>query len=258
MSMKLNRIEVCFFCAKIVFVMSDSIQYTLVFPKAVSDALRKYCGQGEKNFIREAVCERLTRNFGLRLSPVLTRKGQGRRSDLERKRKYLDELNAKLAPYGGAAKVIETGIGAAETSDIIKELIDVKKELIAACPAAQKKQAAAEKEFAKMRAAIDEFRKIKEAERKKQEAKEREAGAFPENGTQEEIVAWYSRSAILFNLKEFDARQKKLAELQTLRETHQKKFIELNNEAVRLAEAFAAGKGAGTAKKHARGNTAAK
>ena len=64
----------------------DSKQFTLMFPLAVSDALAARCPNRIQDFIREAVAEKLARDFGETVSPVLTRGEQGRRTDLERLR----------------------------------------------------------------------------------------------------------------------------------------------------------------------------
>ena len=230
-------------------------------PAAFVSALVKHIERKKiSEFVRVAIREKYIRDFNEDFPPeaLKMRVGQGERADIAEKRARIAELNAKLAPYGGAAEIIKTGNGAEETRDIINELADVRAALIERCPAARKKRDESKKEYEAARAAIAEIAKIRKAYHEKEEAKQREAGKRPENGTPEEIAAWYSRSAVPFNLKEFEARQKKLAELETRRKTHWKNFIELNAEAVRLAEAFAAGKGTGTAKKHARGNPAAK
>ena len=224
-----------------------SIHFAVRLPQGLADALKKHFQpRAIPDFIRRATAEKLARDFGEKIdvASLKMRVGQGARSDIAEKRARIAELNAKLAPYGGAAEIIKTGNGAAETSDIINELADLRAELVECCPAARKKQAAAKKEYEAAKAARVEIEKIEKAVREKREAKQREAGKYPENGTPEEIAAWCRRSAVLFNLKEFEARQK----LETRRKSHWKNFIELNAEAVRLAEAFAAGKGTGTAK----------
>ncbi len=215
-------------------------------------------------FARISLAEKLARDFGEKIDvdSLKMRVGQGRRSDLARKRARIAELNAKLAPYGGAAEIIKTGNGAEETRDIINELADARAALIELCPAARKKRDESKKEYEAARAATAELREFVKAinEERNAQAKNREKLKFPESGTPEEIFQWYSRgdNRKPLDLEKFNAQEKKLAELETRRKSHWKNFIELNAEAVRLAEAFAAGKGTGTAKKHARGNPAAK
>lgn len=220
-------------------------------PAAFVSALVKHIERKKiSEFARIAIREKYVRDFNEDFPPeaLKMRVGQGVRADLAKKRARIAELNAKLAPYGGAAEIIKTGDGAEETLPIINELSDLRAEMVECCPAARKKKAAAKKEYEAARAARVEIEKIKKTEREKQETKQREAGKFPENGTPEEIAAWYSRGAVPFNLKEFEARQKKLSELETRRKTHWKNFVKLNAEAVRLAEAFAAEKGAAAEK----------
>lgn len=101
-------------------------------------ALEKRVGTGgeKTNFVRAAIAEKLARDFGEQLdaSALAVRVGQGRRTDLERRRAELARERAAalpalrkqaakarcalakiraaektLAPYGGAAKVISTG-----------------------------------------------------------------------------------------------------------------------------------------------------
>lgn len=205
-------------------------------------------------FARISLAEKLARDFGEKIDvdSLKMRVGQGRRSDLARKRARIAELNAKLAPYGGAAEIIKTGNGAEETRDIINELADVRAELVECCPAARKKRDESKKEYEAARAATAELREFVKAinEERNAQAKNREKLKFPESGTPEEIFQWYSRgdNRKPLDLEKFNAQEKKLAELETRRKSHWKNFIELNAEAVRLAEAFAAGKGTGTAK----------
>ena len=205
-------------------------------------------------FARISLAEKLARDFGEKIDvdSLKMRVGQGRRSDLARKRARIAELNAKLAPYGGAAEIIKTGNGAEETRDIINELADARAALIELCPSARKKRDESKKEYEAARAATAELREFVKAinEERNAQAKNREKLKFPESGTPEEIFQWYSRgdNRKPLDLEKFNAQEKKLAELETRRKSHWKNFIELNAEAVRLAEAFEAGKGTGAAK----------
>ncbi len=100
-------------------------------PAALLAALEKNIPKKEFSaFSRLAVAEKLARDFGEQLdaSALAVRVGQGRRTDLERRRAELARERAEweaaaardalakiraaektLAPYGGAAKVISTG-----------------------------------------------------------------------------------------------------------------------------------------------------
>ena len=230
-------------------VNMKSIHFAVRLPQGLADALKKHFQpRAIPDFIRRATAEKLARDFGEKIdvASLKMRVGQGARSDIAEKRARIAELNAKLAPYGGAAEIIKTGNGAEETRDIINELADARAALIELCPSARKKRDESKKEYEAARAATAELREFVKAinEERNAQAKNREKLKYPENGTPEEIAAWCRRSAVLFNLKEFEARQK----LETRRKSHWKNFIELNAEAVRLAEAFAAGKGTGTAK----------
>lgn len=66
-----------------------------MFPRAISDALKKHCGDALRDFVRAAVAEKLARDFGENLSPALTRGEQGRRTDLERRRAELARERAE-------------------------------------------------------------------------------------------------------------------------------------------------------------------
>lgn len=199
-------------------------------------------------FARISLAEKLARDFGEKIDvdSLKMRVGQGRRSDLARKRARIAELNAKLAPYGGAAEIIKTGNGAEETRDIINELADARAALIELCPSARKKRDESKKEYEAARAATAELREFVKAinEERNAQAKNREKLKFPESGTPEEIFQWYSRGENRkpLDLERFNAQEKKLAELETRRKTHWKNFVELNAEAVRLAEGFTAKK----------------
>ena len=107
----------------------DSKQFTLMFPIALADALERCCGAGKQDFIRAGAAEKLARDFGENISPILARAAQGERKDLScpaaraaalpalrkqaaKARCALAKIRAAektLAPYGGAAKVISTG-----------------------------------------------------------------------------------------------------------------------------------------------------
>lgn len=232
-----------------------SIHFAVRLPQGLADALKKHFQpRAIPDFIRRATAEKLARDFGEKIdvASLKMRVGQGARSDIAEKRARIAELNAKLAPYGGAAEIIKTGNGAEETRDIINELADARAALIELCPSARKKRDESKKEYEAARAATAELREFVKAinEERNAQAKNREKLKFPESGTPEEIFQWYSRgdNRKPLDLEKFNAQEKKLAELETRRKSHWKNFIELNAEAVRLAEAFEAGKGTGTAK----------
>ena len=65
-----------------------------MFPRAISDALKKHCGNALRDFVRAAVAEKISRDFGENLSPALTRGEQGRRTDLERLREQISAARA--------------------------------------------------------------------------------------------------------------------------------------------------------------------
>lgn len=78
---------------------ADSVQFTLMIPLELADALAKRRGSGasKMDFVREAIAEKLSRDYGEKISPVLTRGEQGRRTDLEREKKALDRKSASLS-----------------------------------------------------------------------------------------------------------------------------------------------------------------
>lgn len=65
----------------------DSIQTTVRLPIALFLRLNELLPNGERrDFIRKAITEKIARDFGETISPVLTHGKQGRRTDLERLR----------------------------------------------------------------------------------------------------------------------------------------------------------------------------
>ena len=78
---------------------ADSVQFTLMIPLELADALAKRRGSGaaKMDFVREAIAEKLSRDYGEKISPVLTRGEQGRRTDLEREKKALDRKSAAVS-----------------------------------------------------------------------------------------------------------------------------------------------------------------
>lgn len=194
----------CFFraCGKgfLASMGKDSKQFTLTLPVAISDAISANYKGGIHDFIRKAAAEKLARDFGLTVSPVLTRAGQGRRTDLERFR----ELEKKLAPYGGAWEIIRTGKGYEETAETIDALNKTLDALISACPAARKLQERSEKLREQVLAESRKLQEMIEQELKEDEAREQAAGDFPESGTEKEKLEWYSRVAKPLDLKKIE------------------------------------------------------
>lgn len=65
----------------------ESVRISLMFPAKIAAALIRRAGKrGKMDFIRAAVAEKLARDYGENISPILTRGEQGRRTDLERAR----------------------------------------------------------------------------------------------------------------------------------------------------------------------------
>ena len=189
-----------------------------MFPRAISDALKKHCGDALRDFVRAAVAEKLARDFGENLSPALTRGEQGRRTDLERLRERIAAAEKTLAPYGGAAKVISTGEGAEACENALDSLTLAERDLIDSFPRSRKLRERAEKAFAGARARLsalaDARRECEAAEAEFESALERGGGAD------------YRRA---------EAARKRVERLSTQRETLLEKFLTLRAEALRVA-----------------------
>lgn len=181
----------------------DSVQTTVRLPVALFSRLNELVPNGKRrDFIRTAISEKLARDFGLTVSPVLSRGEQGRRTDLER----LRELEKKLAPYGGAAEIIRTGKGYEETAETIDALNKTLDALIFACPAARKLLERSEKLREQVLAESRKLQEMIARERKEDAAREQAAGDFPESGTEQEKLEWYSRVAKPLDLEKIKER----------------------------------------------------
>ena len=189
-----------------------------MFPRAISDALKKHCGDALRDFVRAAVAEKLARDFGENLSPALTRGEQGRRTDLERLRERIAAAEKTLAPYGGAAKVIETGEGAAASENALDSLTSAERDLIDFFPRSRKLRERAEKAFAGARARLSALADA----RREREAADAEFESALERGES----ADYRRA---------EAARKRVERLSAQRETLLEKFLTLRAEALRVA-----------------------
>lgn len=182
----------------------DSVQTTVRLPVALFSRLNELIPNGKRrDFIRKAIVEKLARDFRETVSPVLTRGEQGRRTDLERRRQ---ELEKQLAPYGGAAEILKTGEGYEETAETLKELSRVEKDIIATCDRARRIWERAEKQREAARAATRKLQETLARERKEDEAREQAAGDFPESGTEQEKLEWYSRAGKPLDLEKIKER----------------------------------------------------
>lgn len=216
----------------------DSKQFTLMFPIALADALERCCGAGKQDFIRAAAAEKLARDFGENISPILARAAQGERKDLScpaaraaalpalRKqaaaaRDALAKIRAAektLAPYGGAAKVIETGEGAEACENALDSLTSAQRDLIDSFPRSRKLRERAEKAFAGARARLSALADA----RRERDAADAEFESALERGES----ADYRRA---------EAVRKRVERLSAQRETFLEKFLTLRAEALRVA-----------------------
>lgn len=211
-----------------------SIHFAVRLPEALAAALGKHFQpRAIPDFIRAATAEKLSRDFGEKIDSgaLKMRVGQGRRTDLERFR----ELEKKLAPYGGAWEIIRTGKGYEETAETIDALNKTLDALIFACPAARKLQERSEKLREQVLAESRKLQEMIARERKEDEAREQAAGDFPESGTEQEKLEWYSRVAKPLDLK-------KIRERARLEKDVKEKRLEVNRlcrEAVKAALDYA-------------------
>ncbi|MBR6798362.1 MAG: hypothetical protein IKM45_06755 [Opitutales bacterium] len=73
----------------------SSFQISIRFPKGIFEALKKFIpNTSRRDFIRKAVSEKLSRDFGANIPPELSRCGQGKRTDLDTPEKRAAKLPA--------------------------------------------------------------------------------------------------------------------------------------------------------------------
>lgn len=75
----------------------DSKLLGVMFPLPLAEALEAHFGAGKQDFIRAAVVEKFARDCGESFSPVLERKNQGKRNDLNRLRAALEEVESVVS-----------------------------------------------------------------------------------------------------------------------------------------------------------------